>query len=492
MLKIYNTLTKKKEVFKPFEDKKVGMYNCGPTVYSFAHIGNLRAFIMADVIRRWLEYLGYQVRQVKNITDVGHLTEQDVDKMVVAARKERKSPKQIARFYIRAFFEDEKKLNIKPAHVFPRATEHLGEMIKLIETLIKKDYAYEKKGSVFFNINKFENYGQLSGNTLKKLKTGARLKVHPDKINPFDFALWLKAPREHLMKWRSPWGLGYPGWHIECSAMSLKYLTNVFKNESFYSKHCRTIDIHTGGEDNIFPHHENEIAQSEAAMGKKFVKYWIHCGWLLVAGEKMAKSKGNYYTLRDLEQRNYNPLVFRLLILGAHHRSKFNFTFRGLKQAQEGLERIVEFLKKLKTIKRRIPKGKVGKEVQRMIKKTKRDFEEYMDDDFNTPRAIAQMFDLIKESNKLIDQNKLNPVEAETLYDSIIKFDQVLGILPTKIVILKIPPEIKKLVQKREKARGKKQWRKADKIRREIEKNGYKVEDTATGSKIEEVSFAKK
>ncbi len=481
MLKIYNTLTKKKEIFKPLKDKKVGMYNCGPTVYSFAHIGNLRAYITADIIRRYLEYLGHQVKQVKNITDVGHLTEQDIDKMVVAARKERKTPKQIARFYIRAFFEDEKKLNIKPAHVFPRATEHIGEMIKLVETLIEKGYAYQKKGSAFFDINKFKNYGQLSGNTLEKLKTGARLKAHPDKINPFDFALWLKAPREHLMKWRSPWGLGYPGWHIECSAMSMKYLGKSF-------------DIHTGGEDNIFPHHENEIAQSEAATGKRFVKYWIHCGWLLVAGEKMAKSKGNFYTLRDLEQRNRNPLVFRLLILSAHYRSKFNFTFRGLKQAQEGLERIIELLKKLKTIKRRGPKGKVGRETRKLVERVKKEFEEYMNDDFNTPRALAVVFDLVKEGNKLIDENKseFTPAEAEIIYNLIMKLNQVLAVLPAKITVLKIPAEVKKLVQEREEARERKSWRKADQLRKEIEKKGYLVEDTPKGAQIKKLSFAKK
>jgi len=476
-LKIYNTLTKKKEVFKPLKDKKVGMYNCGPTVYSFAHIGNLRAFIMADVIRRWLEELGYKVKQVKNITDVGHLTEEDIDKMVVAAKREKKSPKQIARFYTKAFFEDEKKLNIKPAHVFPRATEHIEEMIKLIEILVKKGYAYKKNGSVFFDVTKFKNYGKLSGNTLKKLKAGARLEIHPDKANPFDFALWIRAPREHLMKWKSPWGLGYPGWHIECSAMSMKYLGPSF-------------DIHTGGEDNIFPHHENEIAQSEAATAKKFVHFWIHCGWLLVAGQKMAKSKGNFYTLRDLEQRSHNPLTFRLLILGAHHRSKFNFTFRGLKQAQEGLERIVEFLKKLKSIERK--QTKQIPDVKRLLNKAKREFEKYMDDDFNTPRALAIMFETVKEGNKLVDENKLNPAEAGVFYNLIIKFDQVLGILPSKIVIPKIPAEIKKLVKEREKARKEKKWRKADKLRKETEKKGYKLEDTARGAKIKEISFAKK
>ncbi len=478
-LKIYNTLTKKKEVFKSPKGKKVGMYNCGPTVYSFAHIGYLRALIMADVIRRYFEYLGYKVKQVKNITDVGHLTEEDIDKMVIAAKREKKSPKQIAMFYTKAFFEDEKKLNIKPAHVFPRATEHIEEMIKLIETLIKKDYAYEKNGSVFFNLTKFKSYGKLSGNTLKKLKTGARLEIHPDKVNPFDFALWLKAPREHLMKWRSPWSLGYPGWHIECSTMSMKYLGPSF-------------DIHTGGEDNIFPHHENEIAQSEAATAKKFVRFWIHCGWLLVAGQKMAKSKGNFYTLRDLEQRSHNPLAFRLLILGAHHRSKFNFTFRGLKQAQEGLERIQEFLGKLKVIKKRELKGNISKKIQKLINKTKKDFEKYMDDDFNTPRALAVMFEAVKEGNKLVDENKLNPAEAGVFYDLIMNFDQVFGVLPVKIIIPKIPAEIKKLIKEREKARKEKKWRKADKIRKEIEKKGYKVEDTARGAKIKEISFAKK
>jgi len=294
--KIYNTLTKRIEEFEPINDEKVTMYNCGPTVYDYVHIGNFRTYLMADFLRRSLEFSGYEVKQVKNITDVGHLTQDDIDagedKMLKAARREGKTPYDIARFYEEAFHDDEAKLNILPAHVFPRATEYIPQMIDIIKKLIERGYAYETNGSVYYNVDKFKDYGKLSGNTLENLKIGARLGANPEKKNPYDFALWLKAGDEHLMRWESPWSTGYPGWHIECSAMSI---TNLGE----------TLDFHTGGEDNVFPHHEDEIAQSEGATGKKFTNYWVHGRHLLVDGEKMSKSKNNFYVEKSFNHRNY-------------------------------------------------------------------------------------------------------------------------------------------------------------------------------------------
>ena len=321
MLKFYNTLSKTKEEFKSINPGKVGMYTCGPTVYGYIHIGNIRAYILSDIIRRYLEYGGYEVRLIKNITDVGHLTEDDVaqgdsgeDKMLKAADKEKKTPEEVAKFYEEYFKSAEKEMNILPAQYFPRATAHVPQMIKIIEGLLQKGFAYEKNGNVFFDVTKFADYGKLSGNTLENLKVGARLEEHPDKKNPWDFALWLKAPKEHLLKWDSPWSVGYPGWHIECSAMSTEYLGN-------------TIDIHTGGEDNIFPHHEAEIAQTECYTGQKFVNYWLHTRHLMVDGEKMSKSKGNLYKLEDIKEKGFSPMDLRLLLLSSHYRSQVNFTW---------------------------------------------------------------------------------------------------------------------------------------------------------------------
>ena len=474
MLKFYNTFSRKKEVFNPIEPPRVGIYTCGPTVYSYAHIGNFRSYIVADIIRRYLEYRGFKVKQVKNITDVGHLTEYDVtraqDKILLAAKRERKRPEEIAEFYTQAFFEDEKKLNIKRAEVYPRATKHIKEMIELIKLLIKKGYAYQISDGVYFQVPKFKDYGKLSGNTLNKLKKGVRIEPNPQKKHPADFALWKKASPEHLMQWPSPWGRGFPGWHIECSAMSMKYLGKSF-------------DIHTGGEDNIFPHHEDEIAQSEAATGKKFVKYWIHTRHLLVGGEKMAKSKGNFYTLRDLENLGYSSLAFRLLVLGSHYQSKLNFTLRGIKQAETNLQRISEFITKLEELKNQ--KGERQKFAKNLILRTQKEFEKAMDDDFNTPTALASVFHLIGRGNYLLDKEELTPADARDILKFLRKIDKVFGVIfwtpPTR---RPIPKEIFKLVKEREKYRQKGQWKLADKIRRKIKLMGYRVEDTKKGPKI--------
>src|SRR6185369_5362975 len=329
---LYNTLSKQKEEFTPLHAGKVGMYVCGPTVYSYIHIGNIRAYVFADTLRRLLEDAGYEVRMIKNITDVGHLTADDVaqgdtgeDKIEKKAKAEKKTPAEIADFYETYAFAAEKAMNIEPAHYTPRATAHVKQMIKLIEELIEKGHAYEKNGNVFFDVTTFKNYGKLSGNTLENLEVGARLEEHPDKKNPWDFALWLRAPKEHLMHWPSPWGEGYPGWHIECSAMSMEYLGDTF-------------DIHTGGEDNIFPHHEAEIAQSESVTDKPFVRYFLHTRHMLVNGEKMSKSKGNFFTLEDLLEKGFTQMDFRMALLGSHYRSQMNFSWEAMEQAKKNKE----------------------------------------------------------------------------------------------------------------------------------------------------------
>lgn len=471
MLKLYNTLTKKKEAFKPLEKGMVTMYNCGLTVYDYAHIGNLRAFTFADVLRRYLEYKGFQVKQVMNFTDVGHMFE-DVDigedKMEAASKREEKDPWSIAEFYIKAFLEDSQKMNFEEPMVRPRATEHIDEMIELTQKLIKKGYAYVVNGSVYFDVTKFEDYGRLSGNTIEKLKAGAggRVKFNPDKRNQFDFALWINDP-EHIMNWKSPWcEKGYPGWHIECSVMAMKYLGE-------------TIDIHTGGVDNLFPHHENEIAQSEAATGKKFVNYWLHNEHLLVEGRKMAKSLGNFYTLRDLLEKGYDPKAIRYLLMSTHYRQQLNFTFEGLEAAKNAVDRLANFVYRLVDAE-----GKEsGNKMKDLMNEVQRRFEEAMDDDLNISAALGALFDFVREVNKLVDDDMLSKDEAEEAYQLMMKFDKVVGVIGKIKREEKLPKEAEELIQKREEARRSQDWETADKIRKKLRSMGVLIEDTPQGVK---------
>lgn len=467
-LKLYNTLTKQKEEFKPIHLGKVGMYVCGPTVYDFLHPGNLLSYMTADTLRRYLEYYGYEVRMIKNITDVGHLTEDDIaqgdsgeDKIAKKALKEKKTSKEIAEFYENYFHNAEREINIKKAHFFPRATEHIKQMINVISALVEKGYAYEVNGNVFYDVTKFKDYGKLSGNTLENLKVGARLEEHPDKKNPWDFALWLKAPKEHLMKWESPWGIGYPGWHIECSAMSSEYLGDTF-------------DIHTGGEDNIFPHHEAEIAQSEAYSGKKFVNYWIHTRFLLTNGQKMSKSKGNFFTLEDIGKKGYSPMVLRLLFLSGHHRSQLNFTWQAMDQAKANLERITGWVNNLKNLADKNKKDS-SPEIDFSHIYQKR-FEEAMDDDLNTPLALSVLYELITETNKLLAENKLSAETAKNILGFWEKINKVFGLVIDEEK-KEIPEEIIKLAEERKTARENKDFKKSDELRYDIEKLDYIIED---------------
>ncbi len=468
MLELYNTLTKKKEIFKPIKRKKIGMYTCGPTVYDYIHIGNLRAFTTADILRRYLEYRGFKVYHIKNITDVGHMfadSDEGKDKILETAKKEDKDPYEVAQFYQSSFLEDEGRMNIKPANVYPKATDHIEEMIELVKKLINKGYAYEVNGSVYFRVRKFRKYGRLSGNTVDQLKVGDRIEPHPDKKDPFDFALWKKAESGRLMKWDSPWGEGYPGWHIECSAMSIKYL-----GESF--------DIHTGAEDNIFPHHEDEMAQSEGATGKKFVRYWVHTRFLLADNQKMSKSLGNFYTLSDLRKKGYSAQALRYLFYTCHFRDKLNFTLDSLVAAENALENIKDFFWRLKNIKE---KNRKNKEIGKLISKTKKDFRKEMDNDLNTPKALAHVFDFIKEINKIIDKGKFGRKDAKKVYNVLMEFDKVLGFLKNLSYNEEVSEDVRYLIKERGEARRKKDWAHADAIRDQLREEGIELEDFPSG-----------
>jgi len=481
MFKLYNSLTRKKEVFKPIHKAEVRMYNCGPTVYNYIHLGNLRSFLFADLLRRYLEYKEYKVRQVMNITDVGHMiADADIgkDKLEVEAKKEKKTPQEIAKFYEKAFFEDINKLNIKRAWKYPRATEHIKEMIELVKKLLKNGYAYEVNGSVYFDVTKFKNYGKLSGNTLEQLQAGKRVCVRSEKKNPWDFALWVYDPK-HIMYWKSPWNNhGYPGWHLECSTMSMKYLGETF-------------DIHTGGEDNKFPHHECEIAQSEGATGKRFVNYWLHVKHLIVEGKKMSKSLGNFYTLRDLLNKGYSPRAIRYLLISTHYRQQLNFTFKSLNDAQCAVDKIDEFVRRIhKCYTDKTRTKSPNNNLNKLIQQAKQSFEKVMDDDLNISKGLAVIFDFIHQVNKWKATPRgaafLNHKSAKKVEKFILQIDKVLGLNLAKISQqrIKIPEEIKKLVDKRKQARKNKDWDKADKLRKKIEDKGFLVEDTPVGPKI--------
>jgi len=474
MIKFYNTLTKKKEEFKPLNDRIVTMYNCGLTVYDYAHIGNLRTYTFTDILRRYLEYKGFVIKQVMNFTDVGHMF-QDVDigrdKMEEAAKKENKDPWLIADFFIKAFLEDSKLMNFEEPMVRPRATEHIKEMIDMVQKLIENGYAYVVNGSVYFDVSKFKDYGKLSGNTIDKLKTGAggRVEFNPDKRDQFDFALWINDP-EHIMNWKSPWcEKGYPGWHIECSAMSIKYLGE-------------TIDIHTGGEDNIFPHHESEIAQSEGATGKPFVRYWMHVRHLLVNNEKMSKSLGNFYTLKDLLRKGYSAKAFRYLMLSANYRTSLNFTEESLKNAEKTINGLIDFVDKMRELK---INGANNEKISESINEAKKKFEESMDDDLNTPLALAAIFELVSEVNKAIDEKNISEKNLHDVYNVMMDFDKVLGVLEHEKE--KLPKETIDLIIKREGYRKRGDFAAADRIRRELAEKGVLVEDSPEGPRWKKI-----
>lgn len=446
----------------PLKQGEVRIYTCGPTVYDYAHIGNFRAYIFADLLRRYLKYKGYKVFQVMNITDVD-------DKTIKGAREKKVDLKVFTQRYIQAFFEDIKTLNIEKVEVYPRATEHIKEMVELIKVLLEKGFAYKKGDSIYFRICKFNRYGKLSRMPITTTRREIREEDRDEyaKENPCDFVLW-KAKKEAEPFWKTEIGEGRPGWHIECSAMAMKYL-----GESF--------DIHTGGEDNIFPHHENEIAQSECATGKRFVRYWLHCKFLLVNNEKMAKSKGNFYTLRDLLNKGYNPLAIRFLLLSVHYRHTLNFTENALRQAEETLKRLNDFCFNIGDYKARLcPSFRKDSFLQR-IKRAKEEFEQAMDDDLNISSALSALFTLIREVNTLMSKGEIGREEVEEVEGWLRKVNQILGVL--RFEQAEIGKEERELIKQREEARKRRDFVLADRIREELKKRGIIVEDTREGER---------
>lgn len=487
-MKLYNTLSRKKEQFEPLQKNKVRMYTCGPTVYDYAHIGNWRSFLFADFLRRTLEYLGYEVKQVMNITDVGHLTDdadQGEDKVEKKARQEKKTAWDIAHFYTEAFLADMKRLNVEKPHKLPKATDHIAEMIALVKKLESKGYTYKISDGIYFDTSKFADYGKLSGQSLKEKMAGARVEPNPEKKNPTDFVLWKLSPKDkkRQMEWDSPWGTGFPGWHIECSVLSTKYLGQPF-------------DIHTGGVDHIGVHHENEIAQSEAAYGKPMARFWVHIEHLQIKGEKMAKSEQNIITVKDLLDKGYNPLAFRLLIFSAHYRRKQNFTFKALDQAEANLEKIYETARRLQRVRAQ-NKRPVTTEAQKKAEAQKKksvtplneienNFNAHLKHDLNTAQATSDLFEYVSETNKLIDKRRLNAAQAEQILSTFFDFDQVLGLkIKENSKPSPVPKEIKKLAQRREKLRQEGKFEQADELRKKIEAKGFIIKDTDSGPIIE-------
>ncbi len=464
MLKLYNTLTRKKETFRPVK-KEVRMYVCGPTVYGLIHIGNSRTFMTFDILYRYLRYKGFKVKDIQNITDVGHLTDIGEDKIMKGAAQRKMDPFSFVNEMIKEYFSDLKLLNIQKPK-FVRATEHINDMIKVIQTLLNKGYAYVSDGYVYYDISKFKDYGKLSGQKMEELKK-QRIEPHPKKRNPGDFALWIPAPKDYPMKWKSPWSEGFPGWHIECSTMSSKYLG-------------LPIDIHGGGKDLIFPHHEDEIAQAEAATGKKFVNYWMHSEFILIDGKKMSKSLGNIITARDAAKK-YGPRALRYFLMASHYRTEINLTEKNIKAAQKTVERLLEFMNRLEEAKEN--GGEYNKNIATLIDDVKNKFEEAMDDDLNMPLALSHIHTFISNINKYIANKNFNKKNIKEIQEIMLKFDSVLG-LQLKAEKIKIPDKIKKLLEKREEARKKKNFKEADEIRKQILDEGYIIEDTEKGPRV--------
>lgn len=457
-LSLYNTLGGEAQEFSPIDADDIRMYTCGPTVYKDIHIGNLRTYLTSDILRRVLEFNGFSVTAVMNITDVGHMRVsskhgRSIDPILEEASLHGRTPEEIALFYSEQFLKDMDKLNMKMPNVLPRATRHIPEMIAIIDKLLKKGYAYEAEGNIYFDVRKFQTYGQLSGNTLDKMEDlleAVRVSLETDKRDSIDFALWKKADTDHAMQWDSPWGMGFPGWHIECSAMAQKYLGETF-------------DIHAGGVDLIFPHHEDEIAQSESANGKKFVKYWLHTNYLTIDSEKMSRSKGNVYLLSDLAREGYSPLAYRYLTYQTHYRQTMNFTWEALAASAQALARLYFAASELPN-----PDGRAEEyEAQ---------FTDALNDDLNMPQALAVVWKMLA-SKKIRDGQKAGSLRA---------MDDVLGlkIFETVAGMKKVPAKVTEMLEARERLRRQRKFYMADAMRIKIEKLGYVVDDTPEGARV--------
>ena len=457
----YNTLTRQKDKFIPIDKSEVRIYSCGPTVYKDATIGNMRTNIFQDVLRRVLKYNGYKIKHVMNITDVGHLVsdgDEGEDKMIKSAKEEHKTPLEIAEHYTKLFFQDLKDLNIEMPEIICKATDHIPEMLEYVKKIVENGYAYETSTAIYFDISKLDKYPILSNLDIEEQKAGARVNVDPEKRNPYDFALWIKAPENHLMKWDSPWGPSYPGWHIECSAMGQKYLGEQF-------------DIHTGGIDLIPTHHENEIAQSKGACGKIPANYWLHGEYLLINGGKMSKSLGNVYLIKDIKDRGYDPIVYKLLCYSCSYRIKLNFTWEGMEATSKSLERLRNGYKIHKE-----GKDKLDEQDRKRLEEIEHNFHEAINDDMNMPLAMSYVWEAVRYNKK-----------SKEIADLLLKFDTVLGLKidkEQKQQELEIPKEVLDLVEKRKQARQEKNWEESDRLRNLIKEKGYEVKDTKDGMNI--------
>ena len=485
-LPLYNSLTRSKEEFKPLKKGKVGVYVCGPTVYGHAHLGHAKSYVSFDVLVRYLRYLGYSVTYVQNITDVGHLTDdadEGEDKLVVAAKKEKKHPMALAEYYTRSYFEDMDKLNCVRPNISPRASGHIIEQIELVKTLLEKGYAYEVNGSVYFDVSKFKDYGKLSGRNVEDMLAGARVEVSPEKRAPADFALWKKAEPNHIMQWPSPWGNGFPGWHLECSVMSMKYLG-------------QTIDIHGGGLENQFPHHECEIAQSEAANGVQFVRYWIHNNMITVDGQKMGKSLNNFITLKDAFSgtherltKNYDPLAVRQLILNSHYRSPLDFSDAALFASQSGYKKITETVKEVRKRLNAATEGEADKEVVKELEQLREKFEAAMNDDLNTSVALSVVFELVRLANKLLEEGVATAETFNAVDDLFSRLGgDCLGIVKDEYPQIggaddgMIDKLVEGFIEQRRQARERKDFATADTVRDKLSEIGIVLEDKPDGT----------
>ena len=473
-LSIYNSLSRKKEIFKPIREGIVGMYVCGPTVYSHSHVGHAKSYVSFDCIVRYLRHVGHKVLYVQNITDVGHLLDSGEDRMLKQSKIEHVHPMQIAETITRSYFEDMDALGVIRPDISPRATGHIIEQIELVKQLLEKRYAYEVNGSVYFDVRAFKDYGKLSGRTLEEAVEGTRVDVRNEKRNPEDFALWKKAGAEHVMRWQSPWGEGFPGWHVECSAMSMKYLGETF-------------DIHGGGLDNQFPHHECEVAQSEGATGRPFVKYWVHNNLVTVNGKKMSKSLGNFVTLKDLF-RKFDPIAVRFFILQSHYRSTLDFSDEAMQGANAGLEKLLNFVRELRE---HIEKGESQPPATHSLDCSpyEREMQEAMDDDFNTPKVIGALFRLVTDVNSQYSNG--NPMSTASLkeIERIVEVygSGILGVVPQKGESADVDQAstseiVNLMIELRAEARRQKQWSLSDMIRDGLKGVGIVIEDKKDGT----------
>ncbi len=473
-LQIYNSLSRKKEEFKPITDGVVKMYVCGPTVYGLSHLGHAKSYVSFDVVVRYLRYLGYNVLYVQNITDVGHLTDdadEGEDKIAQQARKDKMHPMQVVELYTREYFTDMDAMNILRPDISPRATGHIPEQIDMVQKLLAKGFAYEVNGSIYFDVSKDKEYGKLSGRVVDEAESGTRVDVKSEKRHPADFALWKKAEPNHLMQWNSPWGMGFPGWHVECSAMSMKYLGDTF-------------DIHGGGMDNQFPHHECEIAQSECTTNKPFVKYWMHNNLVTVNGQKMGKSLGNFTTLKDAFKK-FDPIVVRFFILQSHYRSTLDYSEQAVEGAAKGLEKLQSTISRLRSEVGKQRKG--NKEFVTSFEEYKKRFFDAMNDDFNAPQAIGVLFELVRETNELLND------AANASHNFLVTVNEFLTMATENILGLSSaqtramgssaePQLMELLIAIRNNARKNKNFAISDKIRDDLKAAGIVLEDGKEGT----------